>query len=308
MKRTRKKVMGFFGLFIVALMTITAAVIPSPGVSALSTLTDTITVRVVGSVPNVDVAGITNGEVTISKKPPFIVNYENVGSYRVTVKYTNKDGVATSYLLDEVEVDGAVGTKNYDFTGTPVEDWGYGDYVITVTGLVGESVHDEDIVNFHYYPLEASVAEDEDTGKYFVDLEYATDEVQVEKLKVSTIKIDVLDENGKKVDSLSPIEVKSPTDKVEIPFADKKAPSGKYKLLVTAYNNGGEVLYNPVILYCNYKAIEVPDTGRMFQALNISKADYLITGLMVFFIVAILGIAIITKNSRKKTTARSKRK
>ena len=55
MKKTQKKVLGLLGLTTVGVMTAVAATMPGPVASAISNLTDTITVRVVSDAPNVDV-------------------------------------------------------------------------------------------------------------------------------------------------------------------------------------------------------------------------------------------------------------
>lgn len=47
-----------------------------------------------------------------------------------------------------------------------------------------------------------------------------------------------------------------------------------------------------------------PDTGGLFQDLNISKEDYLITGLIVFFVLGIVGFGVVTSNHKSATTRR----
>jgi hypothetical protein len=42
----------------------------------------------------------------------------------------------------------------------------------------------------------------------------------------------------------------------------------------------------------------VPNTGGFFESLNVSKADYLATGLIIFFTVGLSGIVFIAKNKR----------
>lgn len=47
------------------------------------------------------------------------------------------------------------------------------------------------------------------------------------------------------------------------------------------------------------KAIIVPDTGGLFQGLNISREDYLITGAVVFMIIGVVAVGVIRRKHRK---------
>ena len=112
------------------------------------------------------------------------------------------------------------------------------------------------------------------------------------------------DENGNEVPGISPIIVASPEKMVEIPFADYDLPSGKYTLVIVPYNNRGEALYRTITLDFYYTAPEivVPDTantGGLFNNLNISRADYLITGIGLFVVIGLGSIVFISKRSRK---------
>ena len=56
MKKTKKRVLGLLGLVLVIITTIFAAFLPGPEASAeggITSVTDTISVRVVGSVPDI---------------------------------------------------------------------------------------------------------------------------------------------------------------------------------------------------------------------------------------------------------------
>ena len=59
MKKTHKKILGLFGLVLVVAVTVFAAFLPAPKTQAVdtTTVTDTISVRVVGSTPVVNLSG-----------------------------------------------------------------------------------------------------------------------------------------------------------------------------------------------------------------------------------------------------------
>ena len=114
MKKAKKQCLGFFGLALVVAMTTVAANIPSPGASATSSaVTDTIVVRVVGSVPDVNIRGIINDAIYVNPERNFAVDYENVETMVVSLEYTDLDGNTTTAVLDEATPDYNAGTENY---------------------------------------------------------------------------------------------------------------------------------------------------------------------------------------------------
>ena len=140
MKRVYKKVLGFFGLVVVAVVTCIAIIIPSSEASATTTpsVTDIITVRVVGDKPNVEIRGIANNATYTNPNGSFTVDYENVRQVTVSVEYTGLDGTTTK-TIEVLEPDYNAGTKEYplspDIIDTTAPGYGYGKYVVTVEGL-----------------------------------------------------------------------------------------------------------------------------------------------------------------------------
>ena len=114
MKKAKKQCLGFFGLSLVVAMTMVAASLPTPGASATSsTITDTITVRVVGSVPDINIRGITNDAIYVTPERNFSVDYENVETMVVSLEYTDLEGNVTTTVLDESTPDYNAGTETY---------------------------------------------------------------------------------------------------------------------------------------------------------------------------------------------------
>ncbi len=177
-------------------------------------------------------------------------------------------------------------------------NYGYGEYVVKAGGT-GYGVYDEDLVKFYYYPVDGEVSENEDTGDYAVSLEYdADDGTGGDTGEVSRVLINILDQNGDPVGP-SPIEVLAPVKTVNFNLDGYGMASGIYTVTATAYNKNGELLYKPIkIGEIEYEIIPVPDTGTFFQGLNISKEDYLITGLIIFFVVGICGIYLVTRSGK----------
>ena len=69
---------------------------------------------------------------------------------------------------------------------------------------------------------------------------------------------------------------------------------------------GGTIIYT--IDYTSGTPIIVPDTGSFFQGLNISREDYLITGIVVFAIIGVVGFGIVKKtHGTKRIGGRNRR-
>ena len=168
--------------------------------------------------------------------------------------------------------------------------YGYGDYVIRITGDHQIAASDEDSYSFSYYPFTAEVEEDDETDNANVTLAY-DDSTAIER-----IEIVVLDENGNPVPDLPTITVTPPEKEAVIPFGDNDIPAGTYIIESTSYDEDGE-MYTKTIVYV-FEPTRGPTTGGLFGMLNVSKEDYLTTGLFVFFLIGLAGVFYIAKANK----------
>lgn len=196
--------------------------------------------------------------------------------------------------------------KNIDIK---VSDYGYGEYLVKAVAIGYNDVTDEDYVTFYYLPVVGEATENSSIGGYDVDLQYSADDGTVDTGEVSKIIVNVYDSNGNLIEGLSPVEVLPPTTHIELPFEKYNLPTGTYTISISAYNIDGEELYKPyeIEVYYQAPALPVPNTGGIFQDLNISRTDYLITGLIIFGIVAVAGVTFIIRNDKKKVTGKRKK-
>ena len=112
MKKAKKQCLGFFGLALVTAMTAIAANVPTPVASA-KTVPDSISVRVIGTTPELTINGITNDAPYTDMERAFVVDYENVEKIVITLEYTDLDGNVTTKTLDETIPVTSVGTEDY---------------------------------------------------------------------------------------------------------------------------------------------------------------------------------------------------
>ena len=309
MKKTHKKVFGLLGLVLVAAMTIAAAFMPTPGASAATStsFSDNISVRVIDEVPSVTIVSPTSGEEVISRDDPIQVSYTNLSHYTVTITYTDESGVEHTEVLEDVDPTESSGDLTYDFR--PIaEQYGYGNYKVTFTGVGVDGSEVSDSVAFEYIAAEAEIKEAEEGGvenpsEIEIDLNYDDDDTLPEDERVAEIRVEVFDDNGNPVAEIPVITVYPPEKKVTIDFDKYGVPSGYYTIVVTPYNAKGEELYRKSSFRVYYDGkIVVPstaDTGGLFKDLNISSTDYLITGLGVFLVVGIGGLVFVGKRNRR---------
>ncbi len=181
----------------------------------------------------------------------------------------------------------------------------------------------EDSVYFEYIPAILTATQDEASNDPTLHIEYyeggslAGIKLVVPKgdgknditflVKIENDKFNLYDNDGNLIDTVFT------NQDLTLPFSDYGVKAGTYNLIATPLNVEGDALYRPYTFSLTYDTLPTPitpDTGALFEKLNISRADYLLTGLIVFFSVAILGLIFTIKNhnkSRRKSPARRRR-
>lgn len=292
MKRKQKTFFGLLGLSLVAAMTGFAATIPIPGANATTaTVTDTITVRVIA--PQIDVSVVTpkDGDTYVRPSQAVNVEFAHVNDLTITLKVVDQDGVEHTYDFGSYTSDGSADSV---IAAIDLESYGYGDYTLTAHGTNTDGIFDEESVEFRYLPITSDVDEEEETGKIFVDLDY-------DEAIVCSADINIYNGNTLVVPP-SPLHVNAPTAHVEIPV--EKLESGSYRVETIAYDcptnpdDEPQPLPFPAEDNFDYEKTPVPDTGSFFMGLNISKTDYLVTALIVFFAFSMLSLGIIIKGKK----------
>lgn len=286
MKKTQKTIFGFLGLFIVVAMTVIAAIIPSPGASANS-VTDTIIIRVVGSVINAKFKKPSENITTTNDVIDFAFDYENADTAKIALSYTDKDDSTSDFpnIESYPDLNFAAGVENGTFD-IPAHGLSYGKYVLSLyaTGTEGtELLYDS--VSVEYVPVIASAGQNEDDGLVDLILDEYTDEVETVEIYVdgeliATVNKDDFDEV------------------VKLDFGERT--TGEYTIEVVAKDADGKVLYKPYEVPVYYESVEAPNTGFFFQDLNISREDYLITGLIIFFVFGVVAFGIVVRGSKRK--------
>ena len=258
MKRTQKKVLGLIGLFVVGVTTIFAAMLPGPGASAISTITDTITVTVVGASPYIDIDSPADGMVSSEANQLLHYSFQNVNKIRVTITRTDKDGVEQPPVNIEIDPETEVGTGSLPLNLNSPE-FGYGEYTIRMFGYrqdgEGSGVPDESIVEFTFLPAIVDLNEDEGNEDPIATLDYDEDNNDIDHFEIV-----ITDGDGNPIDGIPPIIVTPPDTTVTIPFSEYGLPEGEYIIETTAYggDTGDEPLYKSYDSFYNYTPAPEP--------------------------------------------------
>ncbi|MBR3172328.1 hypothetical protein IKF21_00170 [Candidatus Saccharibacteria bacterium] len=298
MEKTQKRLLGLFGLGLVAATTVFAAAMPSPMTLATSTVTDNIQVRVVSSDVFINIFSPTDGAELINGSQTLEYEHGNAKNINITLEYTGMDGVTHTYILADFPTTGEVKTETMPLN---LKDYGFGEYRLTITGKDAEGTPaSSTTIEFAYYPVKADAKQEPNSSNVDVNLDYDTSDPEI-----AGVVINVYDENGNPVDGMTET-VTPPSTGTTLDFS--KLGDGTYTIVATAVDADGNPLYEVYRTTLNYKApsigpvVPVPntaDTGGLFQNTNISNADYLITGLLVFGIIAIVGIGFAMRNGKK---------
>ncbi len=319
MKKTHKKILGFLGLGAVVATTVFAAGLPGPEALAANTITDTIKVTVEGDTPDVNLSGITNNKITVSPEIPFTVDYSGVNTVEVYVTRTDEHGTETEKLVDVIDAEYRTDSRDYNLPFNDTDNgYGYGKYVITVLGA-GAGEGDEDSVVFYYYP---AIVKNIGTEEGIVTVDVIYDPINLRRDDdnpdgIDHIVVEFCDENGNPIEGLDPKTINpapgSSKGSVDADFGKLNLPHGTYTIKLTSYDKDGNVIYKTLVYQFNYdgsghvEPIPVPDTGQFMGGLNISRIDYLVTGLIVFGIAGVGGILIITRKDKKNLSRKNRR-
>ncbi len=317
MQKTKKQLLGFAGLAAVGIMTAVAYAMPAAAAEDVPPSAD-------GDV-NISVTilrGKATGylispadQSTIMGSSDITYAYEEVSAVEVIVERLTKDGYEK--VLDKKY-------DNYDPTthGTssvPMSEIaGFGesesDYKVTLKFYDAQGQYaNEDTSTFKYRFMKADIAKQPaSNGDPILNVEIndAIDSVRVYIYR-GTEPLTDKDDNQVFVD-LTRDDIDPATGKITtvLPFADNNANDGSYAIVVEGYEgtpSEGRLL-SMITLDADYKLIKPtdpnlpetpPNTGFVIGNLNISRVDYLITGLIVFGTVASFALYLVYRKSRR---------
>ena len=101
------------------------------------------------------------------------------------------------------------------------------------------------------------------------------------------------------------VDVTSNLTNMTLAFAEHNAKSGWYTVTVQAYDAAGTLVGTSELRFYYAAPIGIPNTGgSIFSGLNISRADFLISGLLVFGIATVGGLLLMNRGKKSSKRAR----
>lgn len=320
MQKTKKQLLGFAGLAAVGVMTAVACALPAAAAedvppSAGGNTEVTITVR--SGVNNVSITSPADASVVTDPNVAVTYSYEETTNVKTYVEYKDSSNKIVRELVDNfTPTDSQVyGTRtiNLDVTKYSAKEKDY-KVIVVATDQYGGSK--EDTITFSYRAMTAEVEEKPSSNGDPITNIRVNGEVQ-------QILVSVYDKNGKPLfvnkdgkevplvltrDDIDPVTGAITTI---LPFAEYNANDGQYTIVVSAYDGkseDGAALISMITLAADYALIKPvdpnlpetpPNTGFAIGDLNISRVDYLITGLIVFGTVAGFALYLVYRKSRR---------
>lgn len=323
MKRKTKRLLGVFGLVAVMVMTAIACALPTPEAyaeDANTTSSDvTIKVTVVGVGSSATLVKPTNDEVVKTNIVPVEYNFQRMKVVYTNLSCTSTSRAAIEHVVDTYEIpEGTeVGTRTFDMD---LNAWGVQADATCKVFLTGKSVDDKDLpqdpgVAFAYRAMQVDMGDkdDENNGKPTTD-EKGDPEVSIGVSEdVYSLLLQVYDASGNPVfvnkDGVEePIlvardkfDLTNGSYKTNLPMSKYGAKSGWYELVAIAYGQDGKevISMNTYRFYYDANTPNVPGTGTVMENLNISRSDYVATGLIAFGAVAVFGVYLVARRSRR---------
>lgn len=321
MKRKTKRLLGVFGLAAVVAMTAVACALPTPEAYAEDTSANsdvTIKVTVVGVGYSAALVKPANDEVVKSNIVPVEYSFQRMKVVYTNLSCTSASRAATEQVVDTYEIPEGTeaGTRAFNMD---LNAWGVQADATCKVFLTGKSVDDKDLpqdpgVQFAYRAIKVDMGdkEEENNGKPTTD-EKGDPEVTIGVSEdVYSLLLQVYDASGNPVfvkgDVEEPIlvardkfDLTNGSYKTNLPMSKYGAKSGWYELVAIAYGQDGKevISMNTYRFYYDANTPNVPGTGTVMENLNISRSDYVATGLIAFGAVAVFGVYLVARRSRR---------
>lgn len=302
MKKTKKQILGIAGLAAVGVMTAVAYGMPAPDVAAAE---DNVTVNALVSegTPSSVIASPSDGSETAKGVINVVTHYSQAKKLEFFLSYKDDSGSTVRVDLPSYTPTDDAGTYSFSLDVTP---YGFRSYELHTLVVGYDDVSREtDTVSFTY----KGVVVDPGTGKTeggdpTIGVEISDD---TEKVIVTIFDKDgkpITDKDGRPIEiELGRTDIDPETGKilVDLPFDKYGIPAGDYTAVVSAYDKDGKLVSVSHVGF-DYAPVtpDTPNTGMLsIGDLNISRIDYLVTGLIAFTVAVGFAIALVYRRSRR---------
>ena len=321
MKGKKKQLLGFVGLALVFAMTAIAYTLPAPEAVAQD-LNISVTVTDDGAEASARIISPAPGAVLTNRSTTLSISYRKVRSMSTTVKCTDEDGAEVYNKTEDVALEAASGVVNKAIEVPETSNDVSCVAEMSAAGLENEPLNDS--VNFTFRAMNlpnpgteekpvkpvqpGDECEDGETcGKVDEENNPVVDVNVSDNVYQVSVQVYDTDENPIFVDKDgNPTPILTTKDafkdgklSITLPMSDYNAKPGKYVAYFTATNSKGEVISVNEYWFEYMPKVETPGTGSIFKDLNLSRVDYLLTGLVAFGAVAGFAVYLVFRKSRR---------
>ena len=307
---SKKQLLGMGGLAAVVGLTAYAFTIPTPDASAASVSGQVnISVEVHNdAVAEIDVTSPVSGTITMNDTMAVSIFYSGANSINYTLTNTTTGGTSSGTYVPTTAPESSSRSVVFDLNASGL---GFGRYRFEANINDGA---DYAYTSFNYIPLGITFTGNHaDNGDPIVQIEHAKG--------VQTVEIQAYDKDGKAVFP-NPISVTIDDPSTHskqlftLPLTSYGAATGDYDIIAIPKDSDGNALPmvtgqpntdvdyvapdSPVVPDTDgdEDVPDVPKTGGFLADLNISSADYLVSGLIVFGIATALAFVILRKQKK----------
>ncbi len=307
MQKTKKQILGIAGLLAVGVMTTIACSLPAPDAAAIdaSSAGDVnINVNIQEGNTRIQLVKPLDGSAFVDSSIEVSSNYEDASKLEYYLSYTKDDGTEEEVnVRNQFVQSGTSGTDTFTLDLNP---YGYRKLKLRAVAYGAGSTTREDSVAFDYSAIIANFQGIDKNGDPILNTEVSE--------KVEQVRVQVYDKNGKPLfvnangqeepvllnrSAIDPATGKNIIS--ALPFGKYGAAPGEYTAVISAYDASSNII-SMVTLDTKY-AIETPDTpntgSTLFGNLNISRLDYLLTGLIAFGIAAGFAVYLVQRKNRR---------
>ncbi|MBQ3309781.1 hypothetical protein IJG78_03870 [Candidatus Saccharibacteria bacterium] len=305
MRVQKKQLLGLGGLAFVVGMTAVAYNLPTSALSAEGNVD--VHVQVYSNHFETVIEAPLDGADFNNSNVDFREIHSNANKVHYYLTHVGENGEAdVTYELTDYNIDLPAGeqTSGYTEFQLNLDNYGsYGTYIFRSVVTASDGRTKEDSVKFTYSSIivpEQDIDVDPETGEVEVEVCYAAG--------TKVITLEIKDKNGNVVSQVYDYVVTNPEtggcETIKVKVDNIGLDTGDYDIVINTYDNpdkSGKPT-GTIVVELSYTAPDapnVPDTGSMLSALNISKSDFLITGLLGFTVISVIALFVIKRANRK---------
>ncbi len=312
MQKTKKQILGIAGLAAVGIMTTIAYAMPAPGAAAIEGSTVNVNVTIGEGDTRVAILNPLDGSDFIDPDLEVKSSYEDSSKIEYYLTYTNDSGAEVQTNVETFTPSQQIGEHSFNLNLAP---YGYRAFKLRAVAYGNGGTTREDTVSFNYRAIQANFDRGaKDNGDPILSVKANS---QVAKIRVQAYHKDgrplFVNADGQEeplILDASAIDPNTGEFIIDLPFERYGADTDEYTTVISAYNAADQMI-SMVTLGVNYTVggndggsgsttPNTPNTGStLFSDLNISRLDYILTGLVAFGAVAGFAIYLVNRKNRR---------